>query len=253
MQEQSTINDLTVDENSQLCEHEKQAQSQPAMKSKHQSSQSANSSKSINSRQNNKCAIENNVLSGINLTCGFMNAITVENQVMGISHIENRQKVAEELQSLQRENDKYKRKHRETREQCRKNVQENQTKEQEEIDVQNRENEESVQSEQEDGNSSENPNTMDVKVVLQMFKDLKKEIKGMKIENGEERIREVEERQDTQSEQLLYLRAELEEYKTKTEVLTGIVSRMSDVMSNLVLLNRFYTAQRRTPLDQHRT
>ena len=83
---------------------------------------------------------------------------------------------------------------------------------------------ETFQPEDSDG---ENPKIMDIKVVMQMFQELKAQ---GSIPHGVQRIQKIEQRQDDQETRLLRIEDELNECKMRNQILSGVVSRMGQIM-----------------------
>ena len=78
----------------------------------------------------------------------------------------------------------------------------------------------------------DNPVTMDVKMVMEMFKDLKSEIASSKIPEGATRLDNLEIQSDEQMQRIGELQQELCEYKMKTQILTGVVMRMDSMLQS---------------------
>ena len=75
--------------------------------------------------------------------------------------------------------------------------------------------------------------SMDVKLVLEMFKDLKKEIAMCRIVDGPDRMQSVEDRQDMLKEENLKMKEELAECRVQNQVLKSVVWQMSNTMQSL--------------------
>ena len=69
---------------------------------------------------------------------------------------------------------------------------------------------------------------MDVKLVVQMFKEIKAEINSGKIPDGEHRVTELEKRQDQQAVKLCDLEISLKEERAKNEMMAGMLISMSE-------------------------
>ena len=63
---------------------------------------------------------------------------------------------------------------------------------------------------------------MDIKVVLEMFQQLKAELNNSKIPDGPMRVLQLETRQEDHEDRILNLESELHEYQTKHQILTGV-------------------------------
>ena len=85
------------------------------------------------------------------------------------------------------------------------------------------------------GATSESGNTtvMDVKLVMEMFKDLKEEIKQVKKNTSHDSIQGIMHCQKDQEENVATLQKELALYKKKTQVLVGVVQHMSNEMKEI--------------------
>ena len=80
---------------------------------------------------------------------------------------------------------------------------------------------------------SQEEGKMDIKLVYEMFKDLKSEMASNKIVEGVSRISALEKRQDDMMDIIFDMKEELVEYKTKTILLNGVVSHLSQVVQDL--------------------
>ena len=80
--------------------------------------------------------------------------------------------------------------------------------------------------------TSDSP-VMDVKLVMQMFRELKEEMNKLSIHEGESRVKEVEAQQDANNNALYPMQVQLSEYKLKTEILTGIIMNMNDTITDM--------------------
>ena len=74
--------------------------------------------------------------------------------------------------------------------------------------------------------------TMDIKMVYEMFQDLKTELKANKIPQGVDRIAELERRQDSVLDTLLEMKEEMFEIQAKNYLLSGVVSHLNDVIQD---------------------
>ena len=137
-------------------------------------------------------------------------------QAEGLSQLVHRGEKRQQIENMRKELD-IKRRDRIVQQQTAKEAETKQNekdrKEQEKI------------KESEAGNSA--PQIMDVKVVLQMFRELKAEISSSKIEDGKNRLSTIEEEQDKQAEKILQLESRLEQVITTNQILTGVVSKLS--------------------------
>ena len=75
------------------------------------------------------------------------------------------------------------------------------------------------------------PGVMDIKVVLEMFQQLKAELNNSKIPDGPMGVLQLETRQEDHEDRILNLESELYEYQTKHQILTGVVSRLYETVS----------------------
>ena len=74
---------------------------------------------------------------------------------------------------------------------------------------------------------------MDVKLVFQMFKELKQDIAGSKVIDGEKRLDDIEERQDKTMDEVLSAKEQLLDQKTKVHVLEGLVTHLSEKLTDM--------------------
>ena len=78
-----------------------------------------------------------------------------------------------------------------------------------------------------------NPKTMDIQLVLQMFREIKQEMKGSRIENGKERLENVEQWQQYKSDKVQELEIGLSQEKAKNEYLRGAMKHMCGVVDEV--------------------
>ena len=141
----------------------------------------------------------------------------------GLSSVIYREKIKQDLINIRRKNEQYKKenaKHMEAERQ-------HQCELQQVLSQQQKTNQEQNTTEIQKGTETK---VMDVQLVMEMFREIKAEISSNKVIDGNTRLAKVEKRQDTQAQEVLNLKSELEDYKLKTQVLTGVVMRMSDVV-----------------------
>ena len=77
------------------------------------------------------------------------------------------------------------------------------------------------------------PEVMDLKTVIQMFQEIKNDIKDIKSNKCKERMNQLDIKTQRHEETFKEVSAELTKYKLKMEVLTGVVKRMSTEMLEL--------------------
>ena len=74
---------------------------------------------------------------------------------------------------------------------------------------------------------------IDIKIVYGMFQEIKTEMKRAVIIDGESRMANLEERQDSLIDTMIEMKAEMIEYKQNNKLLSGVVSHLSETISNL--------------------
>ena len=84
---------------------------------------------------------------------------------------------------------------------------------------------------EENGDSEEC--AVDIQVVYGMFRDLKKDITEARIAEGEDRLTNIETRQDQIMDTLMEMQEQMIESKVKAEILTGTVSHLSQVIEDM--------------------
>ena len=109
------------------------------------------------------------------------------------------------------------------------NNQESQINVESEEENQHKENEE----ESEDKRICTEPEVMDLKVVVKMFQEIKKDMETIKENKCKTRMDGIEKGQVVYNKKLQDMDQELQSYKLKTEVLTGVVKQMSCEMEEL--------------------
>ena len=82
-------------------------------------------------------------------------------------------------------------------------------------------------------NDTENPQVMDLSAVVAMFQDIKNDIAGIKNQKCAEKLQEVEKEQKVASKEVRELYDQMEEYRIKNEILTGVVLKMNDEMNEV--------------------
>ena len=74
---------------------------------------------------------------------------------------------------------------------------------------------------------------MDVKIVFQMFRELKEEYKKNTIVNGEERLVELEKRQGKDARDIIELQGDTNEHRLKSDIMAGIIVNLSEKVKDL--------------------
>ena len=74
---------------------------------------------------------------------------------------------------------------------------------------------------------------IDVKVVYQMFREIKQEMTKTNIVNGEQRLSAVEKRQDMIIDALFSIKQDMEERKMQTNLLSGVLSHLGQVVNDM--------------------
>ena len=84
-----------------------------------------------------------------------------------------------------------------------------------------------------DPDKLEESKVMDVQLVMKMFQGIQAQLMVYKEQTGQEKIKEIEEQHQVQTDEITRLQTELKTYKSKQQLLTGVVQRMSSEMSEL--------------------
>ena len=88
-------------------------------------------------------------------------------------------------------------------------------------------------SQQESSSTRTGTSTMDVKLVLQMFKEIKESISSKTIPEGPQRVTDLENEQDQLIDSMYENQLNIEELKMQNRVLKGTVIRLNDQMSEM--------------------
>ena len=94
---------------------------------------------------------------------------------------------------------------------------------------------EAMQQAEDGSQPTENPQLMDVQVVLQMFKDLKQHMVKIEKSNMAKDVtfKKLEKKQQEDSAEVTKLKREVNTYKVKTEILSGVVDRLGSMYIDL--------------------
>ena len=76
------------------------------------------------------------------------------------------------------------------------------------------------------------PKALDLRTVMQMFQEIKKDMKKMKTDDYDQPMQVLQENQIKIANKVCNIRGQLDDYKAKNEILNGTVNRMAQVISD---------------------
>ena len=151
-------------------------------------------------------------------------------KMYGISQIVNRRRIQNNFKDKQDALVKYKKdleaKHQHYLEKRQSQIQEETKRENE-----SRQNNSALQQTN-DSTDESHLQVMDLCIVMEMFKDLKKQISEQTVIQGETRISDIENRQHMHETKMIQLEREMSELRTRNQMLTGVVTHMSDKLAD---------------------